>query len=254
MLALPRHRQLSARYRPLQCALVVAAMLGWAGSAACGSDVAAVTAQLSEAVEVDSDQRVTMKVRQVSRTALVGELCRKGNVQIASYGAADTEVAADFDRLPLARVLQRLLRSESYLLGLRAGPDGIARVAWVRVEGSEKDSFIGLTEATDLETELASVGAADTFSVDATLLAAAFTATSTDERSKALAAIIEPLKTDLERMEAFLAVPDEAVVVALARYERAAALLDELAPISSDPRVSAKLAAVASRLRLSGER
>jgi hypothetical protein len=80
-----------------------------------------------------------------SLKALLADLCSKTNVALKSFDAPDHPVTATQTKRPLTEVIERLLSSENYLLGVRGSEAAGApmRVAWIRVTGA-KDSGAGV--------------------------------------------------------------------------------------------------------------
>ena len=114
---------------------------------ACGLWLAvapAVDAALAEtgdagvAIEIDAAQRVTLDTKATSLSTLVRELCTKAGVKLRGFEAPDRPVTATYDAVPLRDVLQRLLRDETYMIGVRAGAarSGI-EVSWLHVVASK---------------------------------------------------------------------------------------------------------------------
>jgi hypothetical protein len=111
------------------------------GLLALASVVDAALAQSGEAgdaIEIDAGQLVTLDTKATSLSTLVRELCTKAGVKLRGFEAPDRPVTATYDGVPLRDVLQRLLRDETYMIGVRAGADSRdIEVAWLHVTASK---------------------------------------------------------------------------------------------------------------------
>ena len=89
-------------------------------------------------VAIGADQRATVLGETQSLRALVEEICRQARIDLRTYAAPDRRYVGKLERVPLTEALQSMLRSESYLLGFRAGTNGgPARITWMRVLGGQ---------------------------------------------------------------------------------------------------------------------
>jgi hypothetical protein len=88
-------------------------------------------------VRVRDGEYVTVTGEATSLRALVAEICRQAGVDLRTYSAPDRRYTDRLEDEPLADAFRRILRSESYLVGLR--PDASSdqtRMAWLQVVAS----------------------------------------------------------------------------------------------------------------------
>src|SRR3990172_414146 len=77
-------------------------------------------------IEVSELQHITMNGSSDSLRTAIEKLCAKAGVELRSYDAEDRSFSAHFKNEPLSRVLERLLRLEAYMVGVR-GSDAPSR-------------------------------------------------------------------------------------------------------------------------------
>lgn len=90
------------------------------------------------AVEIEPGQLVTVSGQSGSLATLIAEICQQAGVRLRGYEAGDRPITVAYERAPLREVLQRMLRDETYMIGVRTStgsPD--IEVAWVHVTGSK---------------------------------------------------------------------------------------------------------------------
>ena len=110
----------------------------WLAIASVVNAALAETGDAGIAIQIDEGQRVTLDTKATSLAALVRELCTKAGVKLRAFEAPDRPVTATYDGVPLRDVLQRLLRDETYMIGVRAGADmRDIDVAWLHVIASK---------------------------------------------------------------------------------------------------------------------
>ena len=71
-------------------------------------------------IAVDPFQIATVSGRSDSLRQVIEELCRVAEVRLLAYDAEDRPMLAGYENLPLHELLPRLLKEESYFVGLHA--------------------------------------------------------------------------------------------------------------------------------------
>jgi hypothetical protein len=85
---------------------------------------------------VSNDQIVSLRGSSPSLRGVIQKLCAASGVELRQYEAEDRTWAGNYQDLPLAELLPRLLRTESYAVGMKSGASAAPRIAWVRVMGA----------------------------------------------------------------------------------------------------------------------
>jgi GDP-D-mannose dehydratase len=83
------------------------------------------------------DEYVTATGEANSVRSLIGEICRQAGIDLRTYTAPDRRYAGHLEGEPLADALRRILRSESYLVGVRLDAQSDEkRMTWLHVLAS----------------------------------------------------------------------------------------------------------------------
>ncbi|MFT5041490.1 MAG: hypothetical protein ACI8TX_002464 [Hyphomicrobiaceae bacterium] len=190
-----------------------------------------VRAEMPATVQVEDGQLATVDGRFESLAETIAELCELAGVELRSYDATDRAVIGNAKDQPLARVLERLLSEENYLLGVRPRPRDTEAtdIAWLRVTGSKganaKTPWAGLnkTKAEDAASP----------PVPEELNSAAV-----------MQAVAGELLADEARIGLFLATEPDAVATSLKQYPQAVAVLTNLGRRNLHPDVVEHIDAV----------
>jgi len=188
----------------------------------------------------DQDDYVVSVVgRSNSLQATVQALCDQTGLELRGYRAPDRRIRANYVDMPLAKVLERLLRRESFVLGFTAAPPPRRpRLAWLRVIGTKR------IDASIVSGIPAGSGVSAVF-----LPSEALTEPDATERRKASAEFVARLRTDERLRSRLIATPDEELVAALANTPYGLEFIQRLRAALREREISAKLARVHAQLR-----
>ena len=210
----------------------------------------------SPEIFVAEDQVVTLSGNAPSLRDVVQQLCAAAGVELRMYGAPDRPFAGNYQGLPLAEILPRLLRQESYAVGLRASA-AEPRIAWISVMGisgqigrgpSPKPVTISANNAPPTDgapTRTAPELAATEISV---LLLPAFAASDDAVRKRQVARIVQQLSERPDMKQTLEAADIETVGQALAHHPTARGVFAEIQSGITDPGVQKRLNAIAGAL------
>jgi hypothetical protein len=205
-----------------------------------GVALLASSAAAEQRIEVAADQTVTLEGEFASLKSLVEDLCWRTGVDLVAFDAADRAVAGHYERMPLRDVLERLLRGESFTIGLAARPGSReVRVARLTVMGE-----YGQTGANRAHPQAPAGGQTGEFRVPPALMLAAFNAPPGPEQEAALRQLTERVANDPRELEKFLSTDPKVIAEEIGRYPRGPSLLAQLRAGQSDARVLAHLDAV----------
>lgn len=231
--------------------LVAAAVL--ASSLLAAPSIAADGAA-SVAIEITDDQLVTLNTPPISLAAIVRELCTKAKVELRGFEAADRPVTATYDKVPLRDVLQRLLRDETYMIGVRSGDDKTrVEVAWVHVTASK---IAGRTSPPAPRVPIATPSAVvapaslSRIGLPAEVVVDALSNADEAKRRDATRTLADHFDENPTSLGAFLANDPAATVDELASYTYAGEALQTVALRQQDPVSRAKLDGIVQSLRL----
>ncbi len=189
-------------------------------SASQGGRPRAAAAAGAATVRVRSAGDIDIRVRDYPLHALLEELCRKAGVELEVVQIPDRRISASVQHADLRRALETVLAGESFALGTRN--DGRR---WLHVLGRGAEPpppaiTVGRppSSAGELFAGLPSAGS------EAVRAAPAAT-----HREAARDAWLESFLTDRRRRQAFLELPLEQMLAALAAVENAEALLEAIA-------------------------
>lgn len=177
---------------------------------AAASSVGAQTSLSGLDIEVKEGQLVTMSGQATSLAQLVSDLCAQTGTALRGYEAGDRPITVSYQDVPLRDVLQRMLRDETYMIGVRAGSgsENDVEVSWVHVTGSKS----GTTPASVMPVPV-SVPAAPSakvpesmagFGVSPKLITQALGSQNAGERREAARQLAEHLETNPGELDAFL--------------------------------------------------
>jgi hypothetical protein len=195
-------------------------------------------------VEVTGDQRATIVGDTPSLHAVIEETCRQAGIQLRTYAAPDRRYVGHLDRVPVADALRSMLRSESYLVGVRADASGRERVTWLRVLGTEGSGTKPLASgAAQYGQSQPAVGVppspGDKFAISSSLMFQAFGTFDPQRREQAqremLTRIGEP-----EQLSKFLASDPAELAKQFGRYRGAADTLRRMHDMADRVEVQAK--------------
>jgi hypothetical protein len=207
------------------------------------------------AIEIDDKQLVTMSTQTASLASIVRQLCTKAGVTLRGFEAADRPVAAVYEGVPLRDVLQRLLRDETYMIGVRAGRENSdMEVAWLHVTASK---LVGRTSApVPLAAEASPPPpspATGAFNVPGIAPEVVLDALSSDDETKrraATSALADHVETNPGALEDFLGKDAAEAINGLAPYTYADEALNALALRQKNSVNRAKLDAIVKSLRV----
>jgi len=178
------------------------------------SSVEAQTTRSGLDIEVKDGQLVTMSGQSASLAQLVSDLCAKTGATLRGYEAGDRPITVSYQDMPLRDVLQRMLRDETYMIGVRASggsSDGAAgvEVSWVHVTGSKS----GTSPANVMSVPVPAPTAPSAkvpesmagFGVSPKVITQALGSQNADERRDATRQLAEHLETNPGELDAFLA-------------------------------------------------
>lgn len=180
---------------------------------AAASSVKAQATRSGLDIEVKQGQLITMSGQATSLAQLVSDLCASTGTTLRGYEAGDRAITVSYQDVPLRDVLQRMLRDETYMIGVHAGSgseDGTAdvEVSWVHVTGSKS----GTAPANLMQVPVA-VPTAPTpkvpesmggFGVSPKVITQALASPNADERREATRQLAEHLETNPGELDAFL--------------------------------------------------
>jgi hypothetical protein len=208
-------------------------------------------------IEVKEGQLVTMNGQAASLAKLIADLCAKTGTTLRGYEAGDRPITVSYEDVPLREVLQRMLRDETYMIGVRAGPKGNERsgdvaVSWVHVTGSKTGS--SPTGVAAVPPPLPSApapkpakvpGSMTGFGVAPNLITQALGSQNADERRAATREVAEHLEENPGELDQFLSSDMGPTADELAAFPFANEALKTFAIRQKDPVARAKLDAFA---------
>jgi hypothetical protein len=204
------------------------------------------------AIEVDARQRVTISGRGDSLRAAIAELCRRADVRLLAYDAADRPFAARYSSVPLSEALARLLRSEVYLAGVQTKPGTRStEVTWLRVTGSDGSAvaphFAADGEgAAGVAPELAAID----LGVSPRTIETALSSPDVGARAAARRSMVIALRENRAPLEQHLAGDPTDLVATLAGYPHAVELAQSLEAVAKDANERTLLRGITHSLRV----
>jgi hypothetical protein len=215
-------------------------------------------------VELSDDYRVTLLGEATSRAAVIATICEMAGIGLLEYSAGGGGYLGKLENVSIEEAFRRILRSENYVLGVRAGDAaGARRVTWIRVFGEEADvaRAMGTLVAPLLPSapadESSVAGEPPTeakpgvpFSLPASVLMPAFSSANDEARRRAQKALLARLEATETTVQAFSAADISFLAEQIRRYRNPLNGLAELQALSRDPAVQAKLGEIFSAIRV----
>jgi hypothetical protein len=194
-------------------------------------------------IDVSKTQQITLIGRSTSLRAAIELLCTRADVKLLAYKADDRAFAADFSDIALSQVLERLLRAETYLVGLRKAQAGeTPRVSWLMVTGSS-----GHGPGSNRVPEIAG-NFGRPFGVPQTTLDDALGSHDTAVRGRATSTILAKIGADPSLFEEFASTDVGTAVDRLAHYPYASDFLQTLRDSRADAAEQSQIEGVISTL------
>jgi hypothetical protein len=204
-------------------------------------------------VEVGADQRTTVSGESPSLRAVIEEICHQAGVQLRTYAAADRKYVGHLENVPLSQALRSMLRTESYLVGVRsdkASPQ--ERITWLRVLGGEGGTpgaagVSGAHFARAQPTPAAQPQGDNKFMVSSSLLFQAFGTFDPQRREQAQREILSRI-AEPEQMSRFLSSDPKEMAKVMGRYRNSAQTIRQMQGMADRPDVQAKLEEIAAEV------
>lgn len=192
-------------------------------------------------IEVSPSQRVTVTGRAPSLQTVVKDICFRAGVDVLFYDATDRPFGGTYRDLPLATLLQRLLREESFMVETAGGGVAPERLTVLRVLGDP---------AVASARRARGGGHHATFQVPPVLLDTAFGSAASDstDRDAALATLAARISGDPTQLQGFLSTDSRLIAEAIRRYKGVEAPLRELQKRYPDPRIATKIDEIVAAL------
>ena len=195
-------------------------------------------AQPTPAIELTSDQRVSIDGHAISLQTLVKDLCWEADVTLLAYDAVDRPARVLLDSVPLEVAFRRLLHRESFFLEFSANEEtGAKRVRKLRVIGEHEDAL-----ANDAPLDPGTVRRP--YRLPLGLIRAAFTGDDAKSRRKAFEEITARIMRDPDERARFLATPTSVLAQPLTHYPASRDMLRMAAKEQKDPELRDKLHAI----------
>lgn len=195
-------------------------------------------------IQVDEAQRATVSGRSESLRSAIEEICAAADVRLLAYDAEDRPLIAGYQDMPLHDLLPRLLKEESYFLGLRAGVGEESRVATLRVIGQNRSGPATDTTPSNLREALAGLGEqqpAPAFQIPPALLRSSFNSENLQTRERAARYVHDRLLGNVGQTQRFISVDSDTVGRILRPYKYSAEILEKVRDDHDDPAVRIKL-------------
>jgi hypothetical protein len=240
----------------LALALLVAP---WVAPWAAPGQVAAETSGSGLVIEIKDGQLVTMSGQAASLAQLVGDLCAKTGTTLRGYEAGDRPIMVSYQDVPLRDVLQRMLRDETYMIGVRAGESSRngssdLEVSWVHVTGSKSGTAPANVVAVPLPAPSAPPakvpGSMAGFGVAGNVITQALGAQNADERRAATLQLAEHLEANPGELDNFLATDLGSTADELSAFEFANEALRTISIRQKDAVARAKIDAIVKMVGL----
>jgi len=221
--------------------------------------VAAETSGSGLVIEVKEGQLVTMSGQAASLAQLVADLCAKTGTTLRGYEAGDRPIMVSYEDVPLRDVLQRMLRDETYMIGVRAGASTKdastdVEVSWVHVTGSKSGTAPAHVVTVPLAAPSAPPakvpGSMAGFGVSGNVITQALGAQNADERRAATLQLAEHLEANPGELDNFLANDMGSTADELASFEFANEALRTISIRQKDAVARAKIDAIVKMVGL----
>jgi len=223
--------------------------------------VVAETSGSGLVIEVKDGQLVSVSGQAASLARLVGDLCTKTGVALRGYEAGDRPITVSYQDVPLREVLQRMLRDETYMIGVRAGDDSTdMAVSWLHVTGSKSGDKPA--SAVAVPPPLPAMpppgpavpvpGSMAGFTLAPKLITQALGSQDAAERREATRQLAEHLEAYPGELDAFLAGDFATTSNELAAFPFANEALRTLSIRQKDPLARAKIDAIVKSVNIQG--
>jgi hypothetical protein len=236
--------------RALRCALAVTCRLGLA--IALGLTWTATAGADAIRIAVDADQRVTISGSSDSLRATLAEICAQARVELRAFEASDRPFRAEYDSIPLAEAVSRLLRSEVFIAGMRPDRDGRgARVSWLRVSGSNRGAAsVAPMHAVTTDTHELPVASGFDFGPNPRLVQTALSSKDPTARGRAREAILSGLRDDPSVIQRFVDRDVDLAAEELAAFAYSAEFLRALQTATTHPDERAQVQRMLARVQV----
>jgi hypothetical protein len=223
---------------------------------------AAAAGKSGLAIEIHDGQLLTVIGQSGSLRALVADICTQAGVKLRGYDAADRPITVSYVDVPLRDALQRLLRDETYMIGVRAHPQSDdVDVAWVHVTGSKGGGSspgmaLPMPPAMAAAAQAAQASAAGVpssmadFGFPANLLSQALSSQDVAARREATRLLAEHVEANPGLLDSFFAKDMAATAEDLVQFPFAKEALQTLAIRQKDPVARAKFEAMIKTVTL----
>jgi hypothetical protein len=213
-------------------------------------------------IEIKDGQLVTMEGQAPSLARLLADLCTRTGATLRGYEAGDRPITVSYEDVPLREVLQRMLRDETYMIGVHAGrssKNGASdvEVSWVHVTGSKSGTppsgAVAIPPplpATPTPTTTKVPSSMTGFGVAPGVITQALGSQNADERRAATREIAERLEENPGELDMFLDADMGSAADELADFPFATEALRTFAIRQKDPVARAKLDAFAKTVDL----
>jgi hypothetical protein len=190
---------------------------------------------------------------------VIATLCRQAGIELRSYAAADRPFTGRLAGVPLSEALRSMLRSESYLLGLRSdSSSGEPRITWLHVLGTAGSELRpnlasrapAVSAAPPAQANEAAPAAAE-FTIASSLLFRAFGTSDPDRRDEAQRDVLAQIQSAKE-LPVFLASDSKKLARVLMRYRGSIATVRRLQTMSDDAEVQEKLGEIMAEIQRGG--
>jgi hypothetical protein len=195
-------------------------------------------------ITVDESQQITAHGDSESLRDVVVQLCEEARIDLRGFAATDRTVSVAYDELPLDRFLSRLLREESYVVGLKGDKNGV-RIAWLRVMGPESSTG-GLKFGDERPTSH--------FGVDKSVLETAWASEDESARKAATTKIVQKVVDDPAILDDFLAISPATTLEEIGDQPHAVTLLKNLMVTTDDNRRKFQIMGLVQSIRSRQER
>jgi hypothetical protein len=206
-------------------------------------------------VRVSRDQHATIAGTASSLKTLVEQICRLGGIDLRSYSAPDRPYAGNGRDVPIQDLLRSMLRSESYLVGIKVEQASRrTRLSWLRVIGAAAPGMAGAQAQTAQTVAAAKPDEAPPrapmrrFALSPTLLYEAFGTMDASRREEGQREAISRLSEPAQRV-AFIESDANELANVIANYEHSAEGMRNMKAMTQLPDVAAKIEEVLAALQ-----
>jgi hypothetical protein len=207
-------------------------------------------------IAIGADQRATVLGETQSLRAVIEEICRQAHIELRTYAAPDRRYIGKLENVPLTEALRSILRSESYLLGFRAGANGgePARVTWMRVLGGQPGDTPGAMKSVAAQFAAppspmkVTPPPGSRFAMSTALMFQAFGTYDPVRRDQAQREMIDRINQP-DEMQRFLGTDAKQLATMFGRYRDSEQTIRRLKSMSENPEVQAKFDEVLNEIK-----